>query len=106
MCGNCQGKFAAFLGFNTLKTIAIHIIGDAPASGINATLPRPKEVSFGVYVYKDTNGLVSYFKIRDLAYVLNGTLAQFNATWGGNSTKLIPNIPYEPNSNEMTDPFG
>ena len=50
------------------------------------------EVSFDAYNINGNN----YFKLRDLAYVLNGTQKQFEVTWDGkaNAIGLIPGKAY------------
>jgi len=47
-------------------------------------LVNGEEVSFDAYNIKGNN----YFKLRDLAYVLNGTQKQFEVTWDGNANAI------------------
>ena len=44
-----------------------------------------------------------YFKLRDLAYLLNGTPVQFGVGWdaASNSVTITRGIPYEPNGAEL-----
>ena len=46
----------------------------------------------------------NYFKLRDIAYILNGTDAQFNVVWDGknNQIRLESNTAYEEVGGEMT----
>jgi len=47
----------------------------------------------------------NFFRLRDLAYVLNGTLAQFDVIWNSeaNSIALLRNTPYTVVGGEMTN---
>lgn len=53
-----------------------------------------------VYAYNINNN--NYFKLRDIAYILDGTGKQFNIVWDAqkNSTHLIKNQPYMSKGNE------
>ncbi len=46
----------------------------------------------------------NYFKLRDIAYVLNGTAKQFNVTWDKEAEciGLFPNTAYQPDGSELT----
>jgi hypothetical protein len=46
---------------------------------------------------------VNYFRLRDLAYALNGTAAQFNVTWdeAARAVRLYTNTPYSPAGGEL-----
>ncbi len=59
-----------------------------------------KTVNFDAY----NIGGANYFKLRDLAYVLNGTQKQFAVEWdaSANAISLISGQPYEPVGGEMT----
>ncbi len=64
-----------------------------------------KPVEFQCYALKDANGYdTNYVKVRDLAYVLNGTAAQFNMDWDG-AVNLETGKAYTPNGSEMKTPF-
>ena len=56
-------------------------------------------VSFDSYNINGNN----YFKLRDLAYAISGTLAQFDVTWDGakNAINLLSNKAYTPVGGEM-----
>lgn len=62
-------------------------------------------VEFQMYVLKDENGNnTNYVKVRDVAYILNGTSAQFSVKWDG-AVDLIPGQGYESDGGEMSTPF-
>ena len=65
-----------------------------------------KRVAFDAYLLTDANGGgTNYFKLRDVAHVLNGTKAQFNVGWDGAIT-VQTKAPYSsPNGSEMSTPF-
>jgi len=56
--------------------------------------------AFDAYNIEDSN----YFKLRDLAYVLNGTDKQFSVGWDGvnNAISLTSGQPYSPVAGDMT----
>ena len=51
-----------------------------------------KQISFDAYSIDNSN----YFKLRDLAYVLNGTEKQFGVSWNSskNAIEIVCGIPY------------
>ena len=64
-------------------------------------------VEFQMYALVDENGNgTNYIKLRDMAYVLNGTKAQFSVGYD-NATKTISVAggAYEANGAEMTTPY-
>ena len=64
-----------------------------------------RPVSFQMYALKDAGGNgTNYVKLRDLAYALNGTAAQFEVEYDG-SIRVIPGRAYTPAGGEMTTPF-
>ena len=64
-----------------------------------------KKVEFQMYALKDANGYyTNYIKVRDLAYALNGTKAQFNVAWTG-AANLLTGVPYIRNGTENYTPF-
>lgn len=70
------------------------------ASSIASTvLVNGKPIAFEAYNINDNN----YFKLRDLAYVLNGTSKQFTVGWDGaaNAISLISGQPYATVGGEM-----
>ena len=56
-----------------------------------------KEISFDAYNINEEN----YFKLRDVAYTLNGTRVQFDANLVDGAINLYKNTAYTPNGSEM-----
>ena len=81
--------------------------GTAKASTQTVTVDG-KAVEFQMYALVDENGNgTNYIKLRDMAYVLNGTKAQFSVGYD-NATKSISvtsGQPYEASGAEMTTPY-
>ena len=80
--------------------------GTAVASTQTVTVDG-KAVEFQMYALVDENGNgTNYIKLRDMAYVLNGTKAQFSVGYD-NATKTISVAggAYEANGAEMTTPY-
>jgi len=64
-----------------------------------------KAVTFETYALHDSDGYpTNYIKLRDLAYTINGTKAQFDVVWDG-SISLNRGVSYKPNGSEMETPF-
>lgn len=62
-------------------------------------------VTFNTYALRDEYGnYTNYVKLRDVAYALNGTCAQFAVEWDG-SVNIIPGAAYTPNGTEMAVSF-
>ena len=63
-------------------------------------------VEFEAYALRDENGNdTNYIKLRDVAYVLDGSAAQFNVDWDG-SIVVTTGVPYStPNGSEMKHVF-
>jgi hypothetical protein len=78
-------------------SFAVKELKASPTSA--AVLVDGQSVSFDAYNIADSN----YFKLRDLAYVLNGTGEQFSVTWDGaaNTIALTSGAPYTPVGGEM-----
>lgn len=87
-------------------------VPETPAKTAYAT-PCPilvdgQAVDFDAYMLKDANGNgTNYLKLRDVAYVLNGTEAQFNVGWDGaaGAITLTTGAAYVPAGSEMSTPF-
>ena len=81
--------------------------GTAVASTQTVTVDG-KAVEFQMYALKDSEGNgTNYIKLRDMAYILNGTKAQFSVGYD-NATKSIavtPGQAYEATGAEMKTPF-
>lgn len=70
-----------------------------------SVLVDDSRVDFQCYALKDADGgITNYIKLRDVAYMLNGTAAQFNVGWNGN-VNMETGKPYAPNGSEMQTPF-
>ena len=68
-----------------------------------------KAVSFRTYAVVTSDGRggtleTNYVKLRDVAYAMNGTAAQFNVDWDGD-VLIVPHSAYAPNGSEMSTPF-
>lgn len=64
-------------------------------------------VTLTAYALRDENGNdTNYIKLRDVAYVLDGSAAQFNVDWKDGSIVITTGVPYStPNGNEMKHVF-
>lgn len=70
-----------------------------------AILVDGQQVNFDAYALKDANGNdTNYVKLRDIAYVLNGTQSQFSVTWNG-AIQVVTGQSYFPDGSEMSAPF-
>ncbi len=64
-----------------------------------------KPVELQAYALLDENGYpTNYVKLRDVAYLLNGTAAQFEVTWDG-AVNIMTGQSYTANGSEMHTPF-
>lgn len=79
---------------------------EASVAGPSTAIPNPfpvlvdgKSISMEAYNIEGN----TYFKLRDLAYVFNGTAAQFNVSWDGaaNTIVLTNNQPYTAAGDEL-----
>jgi len=62
-------------------------------------------VEFQCYALKDEDGNdTNYVKLRDLAYWLNGTAAQFSVGWDG-SVNIVTGEAYAPDGSELSTPY-
>ena len=95
--GNCT-IYAKWLPKSTSTVIA--------EPSVQVTEIDGKEIIFNTYILRDKQGFdVNFVKLRDVAYVLNGTEAQFNVDWKNNAIRLDPKKPYTtPNGAELTVP--
>lgn len=81
-----------------------------PASGVARARTQKIDldgtaVSFRTYALVDENGgETNFVKLRDVAYALSGTAAQFGVGWDGD-VLLVPGASYQPNGSEMSTPF-
>ena len=85
-------------------------VEDIPASGTAIASTQTvtvdgKAVEFQMYALADANGnLTNYIKLRDMAYILSGTKAQFSVGYDG-TISLTTGQPYEAGGTEMTTPY-
>ena len=65
-----------------------------------------KKIILNSYVLRNDQGYpVNFVKLRDIAYLLDGTEANFNVDWRNNAIRLDARQPYTtPNGAEMTVP--
>lgn len=78
--------------------------GTAYASSSTITVDG-EQVDFQAYALKDANGNeTNYLKLRDVAYILNGTDAQFQVGWD-DSVVITTGTAYTVNGSEMSTPF-
>lgn len=81
-----------------------------PASGVAKVRTQKididgTEISFQTYALVDENGgETNFVKLRDVAYAMSGTAAQFAVDWDG-SVQIVPGSAYLPNGSEMKTPF-
>lgn len=88
----------------TVPAFAAPATGMAIASTQYVTVDG-KPVEFQMYALKNESGnLTNYIKLRDIAYILNGTKAQFSVNWSG-SILLTTGAAYKANGSEMSTPF-
>ena len=84
----------------------------APVPSSGAAYPSTQQVwvdgrsvTFQAYALRDASGHdTNYVKLRDVAYVLNGTPAQFQVGWNG-SVSVTTGAAYTANGSEMSTPF-
>ncbi len=58
------------------------------------------------YAIKDENGYeTNYVKLRDAAFILNGSPAQFQVSWSASGTSILTGFTYSSNGSEMHTPF-
>ena len=81
----------------TTPTLMLTLTANPTSSNV---LVNGKNISFDAYNVKDNN----YFKLRDIAYTLNGTDKQFDVSWDetSNSIILTSGKEYTPTGGEMT----
>lgn len=87
--------FAAMMAMSAVPAYA----GVSAVPTASRVLVNGTEKAFEAYNIQDNN----YFKLRDIAYVLNGTAAAFSVGWDGtaNAVSLDTSGEYAPTGNEM-----
>ena len=90
---------AMTLGLFGISVSALEEAAPEAKPTASAVLANGENVSFDAY---DIDG-VNYFKLRDIAYTLNGTEKKFNVEWDGeaNAISLTKGQPYSPVGGEM-----
>lgn len=86
---------------------------DIPASGIAKASAQivavdGRAVEFQMYALVDENGnITNYIRLRDIAYVLNGSKAQFSVGYDnvGKSISVVSGEPYQAMGGETTAPY-
>lgn len=79
--------------------------GDLAYASTQSVEVDGENVEFQMYALKDANGYdTNYVKLRDVAYVLNGTGSQFNVDWNG-AVSVNSGTAYSPNGSEMYTPY-
>lgn len=99
-----DGKFLQPAG-RKLSNIVVLLENSQPAiMGTPSTpifskiLVNGQEINFDAY----NIGGYTYFKLRDLAFVLNGTEKQFAVEWDGQAIHIKSNMPYSTTGEELT----
>lgn len=89
---------------NAWGTVNNTVAQPAAAPTASAVLVNGEKKSFDAYNIDGAN----YFKLRDLAYVLNGTEKQFEVSWDGkaNAILLTSGAGYTADGSEMTTGAG
>ena len=93
-------KKLAFFLTAIMALSAVPVYAGVPASPTASKVTVNGEAkAFEAYNINDNN----YFKLRDIAYVLNGTDASFSVGWDGaaNSIALVKGEAYAPTGSEM-----
>lgn len=87
--------FAAMMALSAVPAYA----GVSAVPTASRVLVNGTQKAFEAYNIQDNN----YFKLRDIAYVLNGTSAAFSVGWDGtaNAVSLDTSGEYAPTGNEM-----
>lgn len=99
-----QYHYWRYLNFKQDKVNAAKKVNAAYTSTQNV-LVDGVPVEFQCYALKDKNGyMTNYVKLRDVAFVLNGTAAQFNVGWNG-AVNIETGTAYVANGSEMNTPF-
>jgi hypothetical protein len=99
--GPAQEGFFVVVGESAVPTVTpptpAPVLTAKPTAG--AVLVNGEQIAFDAYNISGNN----YFKLRDLAYVLNGTEKQFDVGWDGNNNRvtLTGGKPYTSVGGEM-----
>jgi len=91
-------------GFSVADRVIAEHYGYKYASPSSASLILNGEtMPLSAYIINDFH----YFKLRDIAFLLNGTEKQFQVLWSSidNSVNLTSGVPYSANGSELSLPF-
>ena len=100
-----DGSWTIMFNDSTTPTQPDKPAGKVAYASTQAVLVDGKKVEFQMYALKDANGNgTNYIKLRDMAYVLNGTKAQFAVGYDG-TISLTTGQAYAAAGGEMTTPF-
>ena len=79
----------------TVRATTVQVVPSTHHVEVNGKAVNPQAYNIGGY---------NYFKLRDLAYLLNGTTMSFNVTWDSenNAVNMISGQPYTVVGGEMT----
>ncbi len=103
--GEGQWTKSEKLGRMVLTKIHEENAGPMVYSGTISITLDGKKVKLDAYAQRDSKGnSTNYVKMRDIAYLLNGTAAQFNLGWSG-SVNIEKGKTYQANGTEMSTPF-
>ena len=103
------GKVEKFCADNGLKFAGTGETADTAHASAQTVTVDGKPVEFQMYALKDANGNdTNYIKLRDMAYVLNNTKAQFNVGYDQQSGTITATTgaAYEEDGTEMKATFG
>ncbi|MCL1863016.1 MAG: hypothetical protein FWF78_05580 [Defluviitaleaceae bacterium] len=91
--------FCMICSFFTLPVVLTAYAQETATPTTHRIIVNGQPVQIAGYNIRGTN----YFMLMDLAYVLNGTAAQFNMTWDeiAMTTRIYTNTPYLPIGREM-----
>ena len=88
-----------------LATVTVHCADSLAYASTQTITIGDAKVTLEAYALLDESGnAANYVKLRDLAYVLNGTAAQFEVGWDGN-INLVTGKSYTANGSELSTPF-
>lgn len=88
-----------------LAAVTVHCTDSLARASTQTVTIGDQVVTLEAYALLDESGnATNYVKLRDLAYLLNGTATQFEVGWDG-SINLITGQSYTANGSELSTPF-
>ena len=89
----------------TFSPLSVQAAGPLAHASTQTVQVNGTPVELQAYALADENGyLTNYVKLRDIAYLLNGTSAQFEVGWDG-AVQVTTGRSYTSNGSEMYTPF-